>query len=113
MLRRGWKARSETDCRRDTGRCVMFPDLGRAPALIEPARSQIVFVPAQIVTELVEIRETNLLAKRIDVFVGKIPETFEIKEDLRRRRIVVGQLGADGIAREEAEDVGLETFGED
>jgi len=58
------------------------------PVSIQPAGGQFILAPAEVVAEFVQIGQPDLLAEDIDVLLGEIPQAFEIKEDLRRCRLV-------------------------
>lgn len=98
--------------RLESAECAWFPAAKNALPSIEPARRQLVLVPAEVVAELVQVGEARLLVERLHVPVGKVPEAFQIEQDLRRRRVGLGDFRAEGVAGEQPEDVGLEPLGQ-
>src|SRR5262245_46191784 len=82
------------------------------PSSIESARRQFIFAPTQEVSEFVQIGQPDFLPENIDFRLGEIPQTLDVQEDLRWRRIILRQFSPVRIAGEQPEDVGLEALGE-
>ena len=78
--------------------------------LIEAAGGKFVFIPAEVMTELVEVGEADFVAKTARVRLGVVPDIFQVEDDVRRLGLIVGEGAAVGVAGEQTEDVVGEAF---
>ena len=100
------------------GRVESLPHSGNAgrktgAALLEAPGGELVFVPAEVVAEFVEVGQAGFVAENSDVVLGVVPEIVDVEENVGGRGVVVSEFLAVGAASEEAEDVCGESFGED
>jgi hypothetical protein len=85
----------------------------RSGRLIQPPGLQFVFVPAEIVAELMQVCDANLVAVNRQIAFREVVDVFQKKQDLRGHRIRITRRGSMWIADEHAEDVGLKLIAQD
>lgn len=85
----------------------------RARFSVKIAGGEVLLVPAEIMAELVQVSDAHLGEEGIPVLFHKIPYVIQIKADLRRHWLLLGDFLTVGGAVEEAEDVLGETFLDD
>ena len=80
---------------------------------IQPPGLQVGLVPAEVMPQLVQVRDPHLLAKDVGIALGVVPEVVQEKQNLRRQRLRSPGIGVVRLADEEAEDVRLPALRED
>lgn len=94
-----------------TGSVELIEDRWREEMfLIKFAVSQVVFVPAEVVSKFMEKSDMHLVDEGLAILLGVIPEVAEEEQDLGGN--IVGRL-AMGRADKEAENIGFEFGAED
>jgi hypothetical protein len=78
---------------------------------IQVAVSEVDFVQAEVVTQLMEVGGADFMDEDGFIIVGVVPEVMDEKDDLGRERGGGGAGFGPGFADEEAERIGFDAVG--